>query len=430
MVLETIKEKIEQLKKLDKELDIFGSDNHKYKIAPALSEEQILAYENKNGIRLPEDYRNYLLHVGNGGVGPFYGLYELGAQEGIEPNLTRPFPLGPDKQLKLFDVYEEIDAQLSEMNIENEDEADKMYEKLYEEICGDINCGFVFLCTEGCGMDSILIVNGEAYGTVWYFDFANEAGTFPLLSPETGAPMTFTDWYAVWLDSAINYLETGTAMFHGYASFILSEEETSEPQPAEIPEYFDMPVAYSPVLQKMGENFGQCERFGSAYDQQAVSFYGLRPKHNKFCVICSFGLGCFKFPENEKRCEVFMVIPAGWDAFRDDDEFDWPLSVMAAICTDIFDSKDIQPAGYIYGFGEPFANNTEYNSILIAGADFLGDNKFCSLENGEIVEFLQLIPMHGEECDYLDTHEDEDEALTAKLKQNYGMIDITRNSFI
>ena len=42
--------------------------------------------------------------------------------------------------------------------------------------------GLLTLCTEGCGMDSVLVVNSEdpaTYGTVWYLDLANEVGIIP-----------------------------------------------------------------------------------------------------------------------------------------------------------------------------------------------------------------------------------------------------------
>ncbi|MDR2939163.1 MAG: SMI1/KNR4 family protein [Clostridiales bacterium] len=222
MSLERIRQKLNILKELDTGLDIFGSGLHKYILNPVLTDGQITAFEEKNSIRLPGAYREYLLHIGNGGAGPFYGLYQLGHGDGIEVNLSKPFPFSSGECLKVFDVYEQVEEKLAALNIE--DEADEMQEKLFNEITGDINCGFVFLCTEGCGMNSILIVNGEAAGTVWYYDMANDAGVFPLMSPTTKGPMAFYEWFEIWLDSSIGSIKNGTNTINGYAGYIIVEE--------------------------------------------------------------------------------------------------------------------------------------------------------------------------------------------------------------
>ena len=63
--------------------------------------------------------------------------------------------------------------------------------------------GFLTLCTEGCGMDSILVVNSDdpnTYGTVWFYDFANDFGTAPMRDKETGRPFCFLDWLEYWAD--------------------------------------------------------------------------------------------------------------------------------------------------------------------------------------------------------------------------------------
>ena len=52
-------------------------------------------------------------------------------------------------------------------------------------------------------MDSILVVNSSdpaVYGTVWYFDFANDFGTAPMRDKQTGRPFHFLDWLEYWAD--------------------------------------------------------------------------------------------------------------------------------------------------------------------------------------------------------------------------------------
>ncbi len=83
-----------QLKRAgEKDLDFsrFGADSHKYRLNPPASEETIAAFETRFGISLPEGYRDFLLRMGNGGAGPFYGLYSL---ETADPGQLPDYPDG------------------------------------------------------------------------------------------------------------------------------------------------------------------------------------------------------------------------------------------------------------------------------------------------------------------------------------------------
>lgn len=69
----------------------FGASQHRYRLGPVLSEADVEAFEVRRGVTLPAAYRSFLLHVGDGGAGPHYGLLRL---EGTD----RP---GPDPQERL-----------------------------------------------------------------------------------------------------------------------------------------------------------------------------------------------------------------------------------------------------------------------------------------------------------------------------------------
>ncbi|SCE20331.1 hypothetical protein GA0115234_106892 [Streptomyces sp. DvalAA-43] len=47
------------------------------RLGAPLSEERVVAYEATHGVRLPRSYRTFLREIGNGGVGPDYGLLPL-----------------------------------------------------------------------------------------------------------------------------------------------------------------------------------------------------------------------------------------------------------------------------------------------------------------------------------------------------------------
>lgn len=160
-----------------------------------ISEEDAAAYEKEKGIRLPEEYRRFITTIGVSGSQPFYGLTHLDGQdeEGCVPG--QPFPFTLDK----FPFF----LYMTEEEMDNFD---------YDAACA----GFLHLCTEGCGMDSILIVNSvdpEVYGTVWFFDFANDYGIVPMRDKKTGAPFHFLDWLEYWAnqeetDGSFSFAET------------------------------------------------------------------------------------------------------------------------------------------------------------------------------------------------------------------------------
>lgn len=89
--MKVIKEKLEYLQNYKPDL---------WRVGACLTEKQVVEFENKYEVLLPEDYRNYLLEVGNGGAG-LYSLdealetaYEVVYYDETIPIdiLKRPFP--------------------------------------------------------------------------------------------------------------------------------------------------------------------------------------------------------------------------------------------------------------------------------------------------------------------------------------------------
>ena len=75
-------EKLEYLRIHDSDLRIFGASTqngwgHAYKMNPVMPESEIIAFEQAVGVRLPEDFRAFIMQVCNGGPGPGYGLFGL-----------------------------------------------------------------------------------------------------------------------------------------------------------------------------------------------------------------------------------------------------------------------------------------------------------------------------------------------------------------
>ena len=142
------------------------------RLSPTLTEAEVAAFERSNDVSLPSDYREFLLRVGNGGVGPAdYGLCALGKTPSDfnfgSSDLSRPFPFTEAW------VWEEGD-------------------KSSEGEQADAYCGVVILGTDGCGQYWALVVRGPDSGKIWMLTDVGIQPTIPR--------MTFTEWYEAWLD--------------------------------------------------------------------------------------------------------------------------------------------------------------------------------------------------------------------------------------
>ena len=118
-----------------------------------ISVEALTTWEEEHSLRLPNEYRRFLLEHGNGGnVGPFYGLFPLGELPlelrslSDSQNLAKEFPLR------------------SEWVWEEEQDSDDLDLKISSTEHGVLPIG-----DEGCSTYWGLIVNGECLGEVWLF---------------------------------------------------------------------------------------------------------------------------------------------------------------------------------------------------------------------------------------------------------------------
>lgn len=156
-----------------------------------LEEQMVQKYEKENAITLPKDYKRFITTVASSGTQPFYGLYSfVGELPEYAPraNVKEKFPYTVRTPLNV--------AELS----------DKEYDAIFETDELDVDAGYVLLCHEGCGMYSILIVNTDdedTYGTVWFYDLANDAGIYPLIHPITNKTMSFLDWLEYYVDKTL-----------------------------------------------------------------------------------------------------------------------------------------------------------------------------------------------------------------------------------
>jgi hypothetical protein len=201
-----LKQKIEQLRNLDFWLKIFGAGSHQYQFNPCLSEAEITAFEQKHQIELPEDYRNFLLHIGNGGACDGYGMYPIedyfGGLDAEQASQQYPdFLSAPFPHTTAWNDYD-----LMDMDREYEDEYnDGYYAHRYIQ-------GSVLLAYQGCTIELRLVVSGAEKGNVWMDDRGADTGIVPLHSPyHPEKHLDFFTWYNHWLDRSLEEIKAKSA---------------------------------------------------------------------------------------------------------------------------------------------------------------------------------------------------------------------------
>jgi len=160
-----------------------GTD-HRYQLDPTLDEEAIASFESRHNIRLPEDYRAFLLHLGNGGAGPYCGLLALEQWHLCVGDVAARVP----RPMRGF--LASLSPLRSGQVLQSEWETDLTpYE--WHPYQGAITLGH-----QGSTFYTLLIVSGEARGRVVYVDTAGNPPYFVRNAD-------FLSWYERWLEETL-----------------------------------------------------------------------------------------------------------------------------------------------------------------------------------------------------------------------------------
>jgi len=200
--LHRIQQKLSQAKEADKNLEVFGADAHQYHLNPPVSEAEVLAFEEKYGVQLPECYRAFMLTIGDAKAkksdfiaGPYYGLYAFGTSldsllyEKIETYLKAPCNLSPDMTQE---EWETLSNPLLPSEEEEEEDDDKYFAERAKVFGGLLPLG-----SQGCTYEHALVLNGKYAGRVVNVDL-------DLAQPKFAFEANFLDWYERYLDEVIS----------------------------------------------------------------------------------------------------------------------------------------------------------------------------------------------------------------------------------
>ena len=170
-----IRTKLERLRRADPGFVVFGSETHRYRLNPCLTESELVAFEDRVGVNIPEEYRCFLGQVGNGGAGPDYGLFPLNLDRDVGRwPLDQPFPISTKRARTILA---------------------RQRQGFYRPRVDYPFPGCLGLSEAGCGIVAFLVVTGEQRGTVWY----GGDGLGPC-ADRNGQQLGMLGWYESWLD--------------------------------------------------------------------------------------------------------------------------------------------------------------------------------------------------------------------------------------
>jgi hypothetical protein len=207
--LHRIQQKFSQARAADKDLQVFGASSHKYHLNPPVTEVEVLAFEEKYGVQLPECYRAFVQTIGDVNAqkletmaGPYYGLYAFGTQvddllyEGSEIYLKTPCTLSPDMTQEEWESLS--DPLLTDEEEEDEEEGYviEVEDKYFAERA-KVFGGLLPLGSQGCTYYHALVLNGKYAGRIVNVDL-------DLAQPKFAFETNFLDWYERYLDEVIS----------------------------------------------------------------------------------------------------------------------------------------------------------------------------------------------------------------------------------
>lgn len=204
--IETLRNALARLKARDPELKIWGAADdlffnypgHHHELLPVATEQEVSDTEQLLDIQLPEQYRAFITMLGNGGIGPAWGLYPL----------VTTFP--SDEFLAEYPDFCSMEFPFNEENVPiilDRIKANPDFKVALDD--GGFG-GYIKLNTYGHDMSAILVVSGEQYGKVWIME--DNISIVPLLKNVNGEMVIgdFFDWYDEWITDSNAELDTKT----------------------------------------------------------------------------------------------------------------------------------------------------------------------------------------------------------------------------
>jgi SMI1 / KNR4 family (SUKH-1) len=175
-------------------MDIFGAIGHRFLLNPTLTEADVSAFEQRHKVRLPADYRHFITAIGNGGAGPYYGVFPLGRWDGVGCGLetwqeadgligilSEPF--------LLTDKWNDLQGKPPDELLQTDEQE---YEKQYDEFerrywHSSLVNGAIPICHEGCALRIWLVLTGRQTGRLWLVEQCSRSFSIALVANFTSS---------------------------------------------------------------------------------------------------------------------------------------------------------------------------------------------------------------------------------------------------
>ena len=167
---------------------------------PPITESELIEFEAKHEITLPSDYREFLLSIANGCIGPVGGIEKLGQFGGCDWENSDTIGIG--KLNRRFPYSDSWNSKPLDDSFSN-DEQQQRYLWYFGESHVD---GAIPICDLGCGLRQLMIVSGPERGTIWFDDRVDWMGLYPE-SSHSQARVSFIEWYQDWVNNKLSELQ-------------------------------------------------------------------------------------------------------------------------------------------------------------------------------------------------------------------------------
>lgn len=203
----TLAELVAELASLNREVvGLTGYSEGSGPNSPA-SEGDLSAFEVAHGVRLPTEYRDFLLRVGNGGQWPCIHQEAFG---GIGPVPWGAWDFRPGVISEPFPHTHGWNDPSGEPVYRDKLDGDPEFERRDLEwkrryFSKALVSGAIPLHDSGCGRCVWLVVNGSQSGTVWFDCRGDRMGIYPITNHD-GLWVRFNEWMLLRVEYARRWL--------------------------------------------------------------------------------------------------------------------------------------------------------------------------------------------------------------------------------
>lgn len=128
---------------------------------------------------------------------------------------------------------------------------------------------------------------------------------------------------------------------------------------------------------------------------------------NHFLTLVTMGFGAYRMntpselaDKKLERAELVFCLPPNWKFDEKIPEQMWPVELLNRLAHLPIRNKTWLGWGHSVDYNKPFADDTELSAVLLLGTAFGDKASVCPLENGDEINFYQVIPLYDIEMRY------------------------------